>query len=169
MINGLTREGILIFENNKTTVYAFSVYAVIDMQFIKPADLREVVTLPLFSDFVPCGFPSPAQDYVEQRLDLNELMIRHPSATYFVKAAGDSMRDAGIGEGDLLVVDSAKSAEHGDIVIAAVDGEFTVKRLQLHPVVMLVPENPAYQPIKIGSEDSLEIFGIVTFIVKSAG
>lgn len=169
MINGLTREGILIFENNKTTVYAFSVYAVIDMQFIKPADLREVVTLPLFSDFVPCGFPSPAQDYVEQRLDLNELMIRHPSATYFVKAAGDSMRDAGIGEGDLLVVDSAKSAEHGDIVIAAVDGEFTVKRLQLHPVVMLVPENPAYQPIKIGSEDSLEIFGVVTFIVKSAG
>ncbi|KMK11690.1 DNA polymerase V subunit UmuD [Pluralibacter gergoviae] len=139
------------------------------MQFIKPADLRGVLPLPLFSDLAPCGFPSPAQDYVEQRLDLNELMIRHPSATYFVKAAGDSMRDAGIGEGDLLVVDSAKTAEHGDIVIAAVDGEFTVKRLRLHPVVMLVPENSAYQPIKIGSEDSLEIFGVVTYIVKSAG
>lgn len=160
---------MLIFENNKTTVYAFSIYTVIDMQFIKSSDLREIITLPLFSDLVPCGFPSPAQDYVEQRLDLNELMIRHPSATYFVKAAGDSMRDAGIGEGDLLVVDSAKTAEHGDIVIAAVEGEFTVKRLQLHPAVMLKPENPSYQPILIGGEDSLEIFGVVTYIVKAAG
>lgn len=159
----------MIFENNKTTVYAFSVYAVVDMQFIKPADLRPVWAIPLFSDLVQCGFPSPAQDYVEQRLDLNELMIRHPSATYFVKASGDSMRDAGIGEGDLLVVDSARTAEHGDIVIAAVDGEFTVKRLQLHPAVMLKAENTAYRPILIGAEDNLEIFGVVTYIVKAAG
>lgn len=78
-----------------------------------------------------CGFPSPAQDYVEKRIDLNELLVQHPSATYFVKAAGDSMIDAGIDEGDLLVVDSARKAEHGDIVIAAVGGEFTVKKLQL--------------------------------------
>lgn len=77
-----------------------------------------------------CGFPSPAQDYVEKRIDLNELLVQHPSATYFVKAAGDSMIDAGIDEGDLLVVDSARKAEHGDIVIAAVGGEFTVKKLQ---------------------------------------
>lgn len=73
----------------------------------------------------------PAQDYVEKRIDLNELLVQHPSATYFVKAAGDSMIDAGIDEGDLLVVDSARKAEHGDIVIAAVGGEFTVKKLQL--------------------------------------
>lgn len=138
------------------------------MQFFTPADLRQVVALPLFSDLVQCGFPSPAQDYVERRIDLNELMVQHPSATYFVKSTGDSMRDAGIGEGDLLVIDSSRTAEQGDIVIAAVDGEFTVKRLKLHPIVMLMPENPAYSPIMIGSEDNLEVFGVVTYIVKSA-
>lgn len=140
---------------------------VIIMQFFTPADLRQIVALPLFSDLVPCGFPSPAQDYVERRIDLNELMIQHPSATYFVKSTGDSMIDAGIGEGDLLVVDSSRKAEHGHIVIAAVDGEFTVKRLQLHPVAMLKPENSAYSPIVIGREDRLDIFGVVTYIVKS--
>lgn len=138
------------------------------MKIQKPTELRQIVMLPMFGDLVPCGFPSPAQDYVEKRLDLNELMIQHPSATYFVKASGDSMSDAGISNGDLLVVDSSRKAGHGDIVIAAVDGEFTVKRLQLHPIVMLKPENATYRPIMIGSEDNLEIFGVVTFIVKSA-
>lgn len=141
---------------------------VIKMQFFTPNELLQIVALPMFSDLVSCGFPSPAQDYVEQRIDLNELMIQHPSATYFVKSSGDSMIDAGIGEGDLLVVDSSRKAGHGDIVIAAVDGEFTVKRLQLHPIVMLKPENAAYKPIMIGSEDNLEVFGVVTYIVKSA-
>jgi|GEM_PF-38133 len=113
-------------------------------------------------------FPSPAADYVEQRIDLNELMIQHPSSTYFLKAAGDSMIDAGIGDGDLLVVDSSITADHGDIVIAAVEGEFTVKRLQLRPTVQLNPMNSAYSPIIVGSEDTLDVFGVVTFIVKSA-
>lgn len=79
------------------------------------------------------------------------------------------MRGAGIGEGDLLIVDSARKPAHGDIVIAAIEGEFTVKRLQLHPVIMLKPENSAYAPIMISSEDTLDIFGVVTFIVKAAG
>lgn len=137
------------------------------MKFYSPTELRQIVALPLFSDLVPCGFPSPAQDYVEKRIDLNELLIRHPSATYFVKSSGDSMTGAGIGHGDLLVVDSARKPAHGDIVIAAVDGEFTVKRLQLHPDVMLLPENSAYAPIRINSEETLDVFGVVTFIVKS--
>lgn len=140
------------------------------MQFIKPTDFpRAVVALPLYSDLVQCGFPSPAADYVEQRIDLNDLLIRHPSATYFVKAAGDSMIEAGISDGDLLVVDSSRTPEHGDIVIAAVDGEFTVKRLQLRPRVQLNPMNSAYSPIIVGNEDSLEVFGVVTYIVKSTG
>lgn len=139
------------------------------MQFIKPADFpRAVVALPLFSDLVPCGFPSPAADYVEQRIDLNELLIHHPSATYFVKAAGDSMVEAGISDGDLLVVDSSRTAQHGDIVIAAVDGEFTVKRLQLRPTIQLNPMNSSYSPIIVSNEDTLDIFGVVTFIVKAA-
>lgn len=92
------------------------------MEFIRPVELREIIALPLFSDLVQCGFPSPAADYVEQRIDLNELLVSHPSSTYFVKAAGDSMIEAGISDGDLLVVDSSRNAEHGDIVIAAVEG-----------------------------------------------
>ncbi|MCK6669122.1 translesion error-prone DNA polymerase V autoproteolytic subunit [Enterobacter asburiae] len=138
------------------------------MEFIRPTELREIVSLPLFSDLVQCGFPSPAADYVEQRIDLNELLVSHPSSTYFVKAAGDSMIEAGISDGDLLVVDSSRTAEHGDIVIAAVEGEFTVKRLQMRPTVQLIPMNSAYSPIVVGSEDTLDVFGVVTFIVKSA-
>ncbi|MDZ5701841.1 translesion error-prone DNA polymerase V autoproteolytic subunit [Enterobacter ludwigii] len=139
------------------------------MEFFRPTELREIIVLPLFSDLVQCGFPSPAADYVEQRIDLNELLVAHPSSTYFVKAAGDSMIEAGISDGDLLVVDSSRTAEHGDIVIAAVEGEFTVKRLQLRPTVQLNPMNSAYSPIIVGNEDTLDVFGVVTFIVKSAG
>lgn len=138
------------------------------MQFFTITELQQRIALPMYSDKVPCGFPSPAQDYVERRIDLNDLMVKHPGATYFVKATGDSMTEAGIDAGDLLVVDSARQAGHGDIIIAAVDGEFTVKRLQLQPVLMLKPENSAYAPIMIGSEDSLDIFGVVTYIVKTA-
>ncbi|EOC9243388.1 translesion error-prone DNA polymerase V autoproteolytic subunit [Enterobacter cloacae] len=138
------------------------------MEFFRPAELRKIIALPLYSDLVQCGFPSPAADYVEQRIDLNELLVAHPSSTYFVKAAGDSMIEAGISDGDLLVVDSSRTAEHGDIVIAAVEGEFTVKRLQLRPTVQLIPMNSAYSPIIVGSEDTLDVFGVVTFIVKSA-
>lgn len=134
----------------------------------KLAEQRESVITPLFSDLVPCGFPSPARDYVERGIDLNEFMVAHPSATYFVRATGDSMIDAGIGNGDLLVVDSARTARHGDIIIAAIDGEFTVKRLQLRPIIQLVPCNPAYAPIRINGDMPLDIFGVVTFIVKAA-
>lgn len=137
------------------------------MMLYRPAEGRDVIAVPLFSDRVPCGFPSPATDYVEQRIDLNELLVQHPSSTYFVKAAGDSMIDAGISDGDLLVVDSSHTARHGDIVIAVVEGEFTVKRLQLRPTVQLNPMNSAYSPIIIGSEGALDIFGVVTFIVKA--
>lgn len=137
------------------------------MMFSRPVDLRQIVTTPLFADIVQCGFPSPAQDYVEQRIDLNELLIQHPSSTYFVRAAGDSMIEGGIGDGDLLVVDSALQATHGDIVIAAVEGEFTVKQLQLRPTVQLNPMNSAWSPIRVSSEDTLDIFGVVTHIIKA--
>lgn len=139
------------------------------MTLYKPAELRKSVCLPLFSDLAPCGFPSPAQDYVERRIDLNALLIQHPSATYFVTATGDSMIEGGIGSGDLLVVDSSRTAKHGDIVIASIDGEFTVKQLQLRPRVQLNPMNSAYSPIVPGSEETLNIFGVVTHVVKAFG
>lgn len=116
--------------------------------------------LPLFAESCQAGFPSPATDYVEKTLDLNELCIRHPSATYFVRAEGESMIESGIQSGDLLVVDKAETPAHGDIVIASVNGEFTVKKLCTHPVLCLQPMNPAYQPIFMEPDD-LEIFGVV--------
>lgn len=88
-------------------LYINTAFEVCAMEFIRPTELREIIALPLFSDLVQCGFPSPAADYVEQRIDLNELLVAHPSSTYFVKAAGDSMIEAGISDGDLLVVDSS--------------------------------------------------------------
>ncbi|POT57664.1 DNA polymerase V subunit UmuD [Citrobacter amalonaticus] len=137
------------------------------MLFYRPIDLRQDLTIPLFSDAVSCGFPSPAQDYVERRIDLNELLIQHPSATYFVRASGDSMIEGGISDGDLLVVDCSYRAKHGDIVIAAVEGEFTVKRLQLRPWVQLNPMNSMYSPVRVGSEETLDIFGVVIHIIKT--
>ncbi|MCB2384124.1 translesion error-prone DNA polymerase V autoproteolytic subunit [Shewanella baltica] len=122
--------------------------------------------LSLFSSLIAAGFPSPAQDYVEQTLDLNELCIKHPAATFFVKVQGDSMIDAGIFSGDILVVDRSLQPAHGDTVVAAVNGEFTVKQLQLRPVVQLLPRNALFSPIAINDESELNIFGVVTNVVK---
>ncbi|QIX98017.1 translesion error-prone DNA polymerase V autoproteolytic subunit [Cedecea sp. FDAARGOS_727] len=132
-----------------------------------PYKQEQIIELPLFLERVPCGFPSPAQDYVEESLDLNKLVVKYPSATYFVRVSGDSMVGAGIGDGDLLVVDRSLSAEHGDIVVAAVAGEFTVKELQTRPLLRLVPHNADYAPIEFLAEEELQIFGVVTFTLKA--
>ena len=116
---------------------------------------------------VPAGFPSPAADYTEQSLDLNELCIRHPAATYFVRVQGDSMIEAGIFSGDVLIVDRSVTAKHGDIVIAGVFGELTVKKLELQPQLRLVPMNQQYAPIMIDHADELEIYGVVRHAVRS--
>ena len=122
--------------------------------------------LPLVVDRASCGFPSPAQDYVEQGIDLNDYCIRHPAATYLVQATGDSMVNVGIYPGDLLVVDRSIEAAHRHIVIACVNGEMTCKRLELIPIVRLIAENPSYQPIVPGEGVVLEVFGVVTNIVR---
>jgi len=139
----------------------------VNVELIRPANVSALLALPLFMERVPCGFPSPAQDYVEQRIDLNKLIVQHPSSTYFVRVSGESMTGAGINDGDMLVVDSALRASHGDIVVASVEGEFTVKRLQLQPCLQLMPMNRQFKPIAISSEDALEVFGVVTYVIKS--
>ncbi len=123
--------------------------------------------IPLFMERVSAGFPSPAQDYIEQTLDLNELCIKHPAATFFVRVEGDSMQDAGIYPNDILIVDRSVSAEHGDIVIAGVHGELTVKELELKPKIRLIPRNKSYQPIEIPEGCDLDIFGVVTNVIRS--
>lgn len=131
--------------------------------FIQAKRLR----IPLFMEHVSAGFPSPAQDYIDQILDLNELCIKRPAATFFVRVDGDSMIDAGIHPNDILVVDRSIQAEHGDIVIAGIHGELTVKELQLRPCVKLIPRNQAYAPINIPEGADLELFGVVTNVVRN--
>ncbi len=124
-------------------------------------------TPPLFAEGVAAGFPSPAAGEDCDALDLNRLCIRHPQATYFVRARGESMLGAGIADGDILVVDRSARARNGDIIIAAIDGEFTVKRLDRQGgQVRLLPENPAYPPIVLGPGTEAEFFGVVTYVVK---
>lgn len=123
--------------------------------------------IPLFSDAVTAGFPSPATDYCERKLDLNELCIQTPAATYFVRAQGDSMIEAGIFPGDVLVVDRSITAAHGDIVIVSVNGELTVKMLETKPNIRLVPMNCKYDPIDMPEDADLEVFGVATTVIHS--
>lgn len=132
----------------------------------RPVEEPPALLIPLYVERCPAGFPSPAQDYVEAELDLNSYCIRHPSATYFLRASGNSMLDAGLKDGDLLIVDRSVKPEHGDIVIAALDGEFTVKQLQVRPRLALRPMNPSYSVI-YPDPDTLEIFGVVMHFVHS--
>lgn len=126
-------------------------------------------SLPYFEEGVMAGFPSPVMGELNGTLNLNTLCIRHPATTYYVRARGDSMIGAGICDGDILVVDRSIEAQHGDIIIAAIDGEFTVKRLiKKGNKVYLAPENPAY-PTRLLTEAELsEFFGVVTWILKAA-
>jgi DNA polymerase V len=122
---------------------------------------------PLYASRVPAGFPSPADDYVDQRLDLNDLVER-PAATFFVKVTGDSMTGASIHDGDLLVVDRSLEATDGKIVIAAVNGELTVKRLALKDgAAWLMPENSAYPPLQLKEGLDCVIWGVVTRVIHS--
>ncbi|WP_242025606.1 LexA family protein [Phormidium tenue] len=126
-------------------------------------DMSTKLELPLQNCSVPAGFPSPAEDYVEHKLDLNSYLVTHPAATFFVRASGNSMTGANIHDGDLLIVDRSIEATHNDIVIAVVLGEITVKRLHyLRGEIALVPENESYQTIFINEHSDLHIWGVVT-------
>lgn len=134
--------------------------------FITPVNNPKILSLPYFDAGLPAGFPSPAADYVEQRLDLNELCITHPNATYYAKVDGESMTGAGIFSGDILVVDRAIEPEAGNIVVMAVDGEFTVKELQLDPPRLLA-HHPDYPPIMLSDASLAELFGVVTWVFRA--
>lgn len=122
--------------------------------------------LPVFSSKVQAGFPSPADDYIEGYLDLNTKFIKHPAATFVLQATGDSMIEAGIFSGDLLLVDRSIEATDGRIVIAAVNGELTVKRLSKRAGrVQLLPANPQFQPIDITEGSEMVIWGVVTLVL----
>lgn len=129
-------------------------------------EIFSVIPLPIFQENIPAGFPSPAEDYIENRLDLNELVIKHPASTFFVRVQGSSMEGSGIFSGDILVVDRSLEASNNKIIVAIVNGEFTVKRLMIGTEgVRLVPTNLAYPTIKIHSDTDFQVWGVVTYVI----
>jgi len=123
--------------------------------------------MPLSSCGISAGFPSPAEDHLEDIIDLNQQLIRNKEATFFGRAEGDSMIGAGIGNGDLLVIDKSLRPKNDNIAVCFLDGEFTVKRIKIEKdIIWLVAENEKYQPIKVTSENDFVIWGIVTHCIK---
>lgn len=116
---------------------------------------------------VQCGFPSPAEDHAQQRLDLNTLLIHQPDATFFMRVRGHSMRDAGIEDGDFVVIDRSVQPKHGHVIVAVVDGEFTIKRLySKRGTVRLIAANPTFPNIEFKDGQELTVWGVVTWTLK---
>jgi len=123
--------------------------------------------VPLAGASVSAGFPSPAEDYLERGIDFNAYLVARPAATFAVRVRGDSMKGAGIHNGDILIVDRSLNATDGSVVVAVVDGEFTVKRLRVRgDRAFLCPENPDYRPIEVTDSES-QIWGVATFAIHS--
>lgn len=130
---------------------------------------EEARELPLSTDKVAAGFPSPAEDYATQGLDLNKELIKNPASTFYARVSGISMSDEGINDGDLLVVDKSIEPYNGCLAICYIDGEFTLKRFQMKgDYALLVPSNSNFKPIKVTGGNNFLIWGVVTYIIKKA-
>ena len=127
---------------------------------------EKVLDIPFYQSNVPAGFPSPAEDFMDLALNLQEYLVQHPSATFCVRVTGDSMQNAGIYSGDVMVVDRALEPQNNTIVLAILDGEFTVKRIQKKgQELYLKPENSKFKPIQITEEMNFQVWGVVTHII----
>lgn len=139
-----------------------------EIKFIT-SDFSTVLALPFADGGIRAGFPSPAQDYVDLSLDLNRDLIQNPAATFYAKVVGDSMKDAGILPGDLLVIDRSVEAYDGCKAVCFINGEFTIKELDFHDkgkgIIWLKPYNPAYEPIKVTQDMELAIWGVVIYVI----
>ncbi len=132
------------------------------------ADTVTELALPFVDEGISAGFPSPALDFIDLKIDLNKHLIKHPSATFYGRVKGFSLKNAGIDDNDLLIIDRSLEPANNKIAVCYIDGEFTAKRLLIkHNEVWLMPENEAYEPIKVEEGNDLIIWGIVTHVIKS--
>lgn len=127
--------------------------------------------LPFADSGIKAGFPSPAQDYLDEAIDFNRDFILHPECTFYARCSGDSMIEEGIDDGDLLVIDKLVEPRNGSIVVAYIDGEFTLKRLKIskkgnHKKIFLMPANPDYEPIEVDETDDFRIWGVLLYCIK---
>lgn len=137
------------------------------LQFVENKGFK----LPLYTSTVPAGSPLPADEHIADQLDLNELLIKHPTASFFVRVTGESMLNAGIHHNDILIVDRSLEPSNGKIVIAALNGQLTVKRLQKTSdgKIFLMPENEEFSPLEIKAEHDIYIWGVVTNVIHALG
>ncbi len=127
---------------------------------------ESLTSIPLYENSVPAGFPSPAEDFMDLDLNLQEYLVQHPSATFCVRVTGDSMIKAGISSGDVMIVDRSLEVKDGNIVLAVLDGEFTVKRIKkIENELSLIPENNSFKPIVITQEMDFRVWGVVTHVI----
>jgi len=132
------------------------------------ANTGVALELPLVEGGISAGFPSPAQDYIDLKIDLNKELIANPSSTFYGRVKGSSMKDAGILDGDILVIDKSLQPQDGDTAVCFVDGEFTLKYIKIEAdAVYLIPANNKFQPIKVTEDNNFCIWGVVTYSIKS--
>ncbi len=132
-------------------------------------DVSTVLPLLFADDGIRAGFPSPAQDYIRESIDLNKTLIKHPASTFYAKVVGDSMSGEGITEGDILIIDRSIEAEHGDLAVCCLNGEFTLKRLCLNQrdKIYLMPSNRKFNPIEVSRDDDFMVWGVVIYTIKA--
>ncbi len=136
---------------------------------IGPIEILTDMPLPLADAGIKAGFPSPAQDYMDVAIDLNKELINHPSTTFYGRVKGDSMIDANVFDGDILVIDKSLEPHNNDMAVCYIDGEFTLKYIEIHDdVVFLIPANPKYETIKVTPDHNLLIWGVVTYVIHKA-
>lgn len=132
------------------------------------ADTETKLDLPFIDSGISAGFPSPALDFIDLSIDLNRHLIKHPSATFYGRVKGDSLKNAGIEDGDLLIIDKSLEPINGKIAVCYIDGEFTAKRIQMNKhEILLIPENENYKPLKVTKDNDFLIWGIVTHVIKT--
>ena len=144
---------------NHHTTHALTIFSV---------STETMLFRPFIDQGISAGFPSPAQDFIDLSIDLNKELIKHPSSTFFGRVKGSSMIDAGINNGDLLIVDKSLNPTDGKIAVCFIDGEFTVKRLKVEKeCCWLLPENESYEPLKVTAENDFIVWGIVVYVIKA--
>ena len=142
------------------TLESVSIYAILEN-----APLLEI---PFAASTISAGFPSPANDYIETRIDLNQELIKNPSSTFFARVSGFSMKNIGIEENDILIIDKSLTLKNNSVAVCCLDGEFTLKRISIKKdAIWLIPENDDFKPIIVTKDNDFIIWGIVTFVIKS--
>lgn len=132
------------------------------------ANIDTSLEIPLVDEEIKAGFPSPASDFLDLSIDLNKELIKHPYSTFYGRVKGESMKDAGINDGDLLIIDKSLEPINGKIAVCFIDGEFTVKRIKIEKeLCWLMPENKDFEPIKVTEENDFLIWGIVVHVIKT--